>query len=82
MDIMDLIIWIITGIVVGWIASKIWKKRKMGLLGYFIVGIVGSFIGGFLFDILGLSFGGTLGSFITAIIGALILLFLLSKIKK
>ena len=79
---MNIIIWIIMGIVVGWIASKIWKIKKMSLLGYLIVGIVGSFLGGFLFDLLGLSFGGSLGSFITAIIGALILLFLISKFKK
>lgn len=79
---MDFIMWIIMGIVVGWIASKIWKRKSLSILGYLVVGVVGSFIGGFLFNLLGLSFGGVLGSLVTSVIGALLLLYILSKIKK
>jgi len=82
MSLVNVIVWILIGILVGWVASKIWKQKSMSLIGYFLVGIIGSFIGGFLFDLLGISLGGGIGSFVTSVIGAIILLFILSKIKK
>ena len=74
---MDIIIWIIVGALAGWIASMIMKADgQMGPLANIVVGILGAFIGGFLYQTL---FGGTVGGFnltnlIVAIIGAVILL--------
>jgi uncharacterized membrane protein YeaQ/YmgE (transglycosylase-associated protein family) len=47
-----------------------------------VVGIVGALLGGFLFGLLGISAGGLLGSIGMATIGAVILLFLISLVKK
>jgi uncharacterized membrane protein YeaQ/YmgE (transglycosylase-associated protein family) len=48
-----------------------------------IVGVVGAFLGGFLFSTLGVSAGGGLiGSIIVATIGAVVLLFLIRLIKR
>ena len=78
---MEFLYWILIGALVGWIASKIWKTN-MGLLGYILLGIAGSWVGGFIFRILGLTSNTTVGSLITSVIGALVVLFILGKIKK
>ena len=54
----------------------------MGLVGNLIVGVVGAFLGGFLFSLLGLTGYGFVGSLVTAIVGACVLLWLISLIKK
>lgn len=46
---MNLIIWLIIGGIIGWLASIIMKRDgQQGILLNIIVGIVGSFLGGFL----------------------------------
>lgn len=76
------IAWIIIGIVAGWLAEKI-MKRDHGLLTNLIVGIVGALLGGFLVNLLGFDAGGGwIAGIIVATLGAVILLFLLSLIKR
>ena len=58
------------------------KGRGFGLLGNMVVGIVGAFLGGFLFGILGLASYGLIGSLVTATVGAVVLLFLISVVKR
>jgi len=67
--------WVIVGAIAGWLASMVIHSR-LGLLGDIIVGIVGAFIGGFLFNAIGVA--GTTGfnvwSLFVAFIGAVVLL--------
>jgi uncharacterized membrane protein YeaQ/YmgE (transglycosylase-associated protein family) len=86
---MNIIWFLIIGAVAGWLAGIVMKGRKgYGILGNIIVGCIGSLIGGFLFDLLGirLSLGikyeGLVTSLITAFIGAIILLFIINWLKK
>ena len=74
---MNVILWIVFGGIVGWLASIIMKTEKdMGVGMNVVVGIVGSLLGGWLFTL----FGGpdvtgfNITSFIVAIIGSVILL--------
>ncbi len=78
------ILWfILLGLAAGWLAGKIMKGKGFGLVGDFVVGVIGALIGGFLFRLLGFeSDGGLLGSLVVAVIGAVILLYLLRMIKK
>lgn len=76
----SLIYLIVVGLVAGFLAGQIWKGGGFGLVGDLIVGVIGAFIGGKLIG--GMLGGGMLGSIIVAVIGALILLFLLRLIKK
>ena len=78
---MNIIFWIIVGIIPGFLAEKI-MGRNHGLLTNLIIGIVGAVIGGFLANALGFSWGGWIGSTIVATIGAIILLFLLGLVKR
>ena len=57
------------------------KGGGAGLITDMVIGIVGAFIGGFVFNLIGFSASGLLGSIITATIGAEILLYILSLIK-
>jgi len=80
---MSIILWIVIGIIAGWLAGKIMKGRGFGLIGDLVVGVVGAFLGGWLFGLLNISIGGgIIGSLITAVIGALVLLFVLRLIFK
>lgn len=75
---MGILLWIIFGALVGWIASIIMRTDEdQGAIMNIIVGIVGAFIGGGLSSLLGgpeVS-GFNLGSIIIATIGAIVLIF-------
>jgi uncharacterized membrane protein YeaQ/YmgE (transglycosylase-associated protein family) len=73
---------IIVGIFAGWIAEKI-MKRNQGILTNLVVGIIGALIGKFLIvDILGIAYGGWIASLGAAVVGAVILLFILGLFKR
>lgn len=80
---MDLLTWLIVGLVAGVLASLVMGGTGYGLLGDIIIGIVGAFIGGWLFRQLGVSspMGGLAGVIFTAFIGAVVLLFILRLIR-
>ena len=82
---MGIISWLIFGALAGWVASMIaGTNERMGCLLNIIVGIVGAFIGGFLYSLItGTEFiaGFNITSFIVAVAGAVILLFLLTGLR-
>lgn len=84
MSITSLIIFLTIGGLAGWIASKILNSKRFGLAGNIIVGVVGSVLGGFIFNLLGFTAnaGGLLSAFVTALIGAIMLLYVIGLIKK
>jgi uncharacterized membrane protein YeaQ/YmgE (transglycosylase-associated protein family) len=82
---MGIIVWLIFGGLVGWIASMIMgTDAQQGMLMNVIVGIVGAFIGGFVASLLGFGTEGfqffDIGSWITAILGAVILIWLVRMV--
>ena len=79
---MGLIGAIIIGGIAGWLAGMIMKGKGQGILMNIVIGIVGGFIGGFLFGLLGMG-GDTnlIGSLVVATVGAVILLWIVNKIK-
>ncbi|MFZ1064574.1 MAG: GlsB/YeaQ/YmgE family stress response membrane protein [Pseudolabrys sp.] len=83
MSLEALIVLIIVGAIAGWLAGIIVKGMGFGLVGNIIVGIVGAFIGSWLLGYLGVHIGGGfVGSIINATIGAVILLFVISLVKR
>ena len=74
---MGIILWIIFGALVGWIASLIMKTdSQQGALMNVVIGVVGAVIGGWLMSIIGQGAvsGFNLYSFIVALIGAVVLI--------
>ena len=77
---MSLIMTIIVGGIIGWLASIVMKTNaQMGILANVIVGIVGSFLGGIIAGALGIGGGGAVGSWIVAICGAALLITVLKQ---
>ena len=80
---MNLLWFLIVGLVAGWLAGMLVKGGGFGLIGDLIVGVIGAVLGGWLFSTLGASAGGGLvGSIIVATIGAVVLLFIVRLIKR
>lgn len=79
---MDMLWFILIGLAAGWLAGQITKGRGFGLIGNLIVGVLGGFAGGFIFQQLGIGGGGLVWSLIAATAGAIVLLFAISFIKK
>lgn len=79
---LDLIYFLLIGLAAGWLAGKIMKGRSFGILTSLCVGVIGALLGGFLFRLVGLLAIGLLGSLISATVGAILLLFILQKIKR
>jgi uncharacterized membrane protein YeaQ/YmgE (transglycosylase-associated protein family) len=76
------LIWIlIIGALAGWLAGHLMRGSGFGLLGDIVVGIVGSLIGGFIFGILGIYSYGFVGRVVMATFGAMVLLYLVRKLK-
>lgn len=80
----DLIFTLLVGAVSGWLAGQIRQGYGFGLLGNIIIGILGAFVGNWLFrSVLHVSLGGGLLSTIaTSVIGALVLLFIIGLFNK
>ena len=74
---------LLIGAVAGWLAGTLFKGAGFGLIGNIIVGILGGFIGYWLMGQLGVSLGsGAVSAIITSVIGAGVLLFIASLIKR
>lgn len=73
---MSIIAWLVLGLISGFIASKVINKSGEGLVVDILLGIVGAFVGGWLFTRLG--YAGVTGfniySMVVAVIGAIIVL--------
>ncbi len=79
---MELVWFLIIGLIAGWLAGQFVKGGGYGLVGDLIVGVVGAFIGGFLFRALGLSAYGLIGNLVVATVGAVVLLVVLRAVKR
>jgi uncharacterized membrane protein YeaQ/YmgE (transglycosylase-associated protein family) len=69
--------WLIIGAVAGWLASMVMRtNREQGLLVDIIVGVIGAFLGGLLFNTFGAAgvTGFNIWSLFVAFIGAVVLL--------
>jgi len=71
---------IIVGLLAGWIAEQV-MKRNHGLWANLGVGIVGALLGGFLAGVLGIHFYGLIGSLVISTLGAILLLFILDRVR-
>lgn len=80
---MSFLAWIVLGLIAGFIASKIVNKTGSGLLMDILLGVVGAFVGGWLFN----TFGGAgvtglnLYSMLVAVVGAVLVLVVYHAIR-
>jgi uncharacterized membrane protein YeaQ/YmgE (transglycosylase-associated protein family) len=73
---MSILVWVILGLIAGFIASKLVNHTGQGILLDIVLGVVGAIAGGFLFSLVGV--GGVTGlniwSMFVAVVGAVIVL--------
>ncbi len=73
---MSILAWLIMGLVAGLIASKIVNHTGAGVLLDIVLGVVGAFVGGFLFHLVGASgvTGFNIWSLLVSVVGAVVVL--------
>jgi uncharacterized membrane protein YeaQ/YmgE (transglycosylase-associated protein family) len=85
----NFILWLLFGALVGWLASIVMRTdAQQGTLLNIVVGIVGAFLGGFLFNLLGIG-GGTINSndfslsaLLVSFVGAVVLLGIVNLVRR
>ncbi len=56
---MDSFLFLLVGLVAGWLAGQIMKGKRFGLVGNLVVGVIGAFIGGYVLGLLGIAAGSS-----------------------
>lgn len=70
---------LIIGLVAGWLAKQLSSSGRPGIIGMTFMGLIGSFVGGFLFSLVGFEANGMIAQLIVATCGALVAVWALRK---
>ncbi len=81
---MNLLTWLVVGLIAGLLASLAMGGTGFGIIGDIIIGIVGAFVGGWLFTAMGVAvpIAGLPGTILVAFIGAVVLLFIIRLVRR
>lgn len=78
---MSIIVWLVVGLVAGFLASKVVNRHGEGLVRDILLGLVGSIVGGFIIHLLGFHRNGSIIlSIIVAMLGAILVLVVYHKL--
>lgn len=82
---MSLLIYIIFGGLVGWVASMVMgTDNQQGIILNVVVGVIGAALGSWIFSLLGINAtvsGFDIGSFVVALVGAVILIAIVKALR-
>ncbi len=79
---MEILIWIVFGAIVGWVASMLMRSGG-GLLWDIVIGIIGSVLGGFIMRFFGQGGGGfSLYGFLVSVMGACVLILIVRALRR
>ncbi|WCL49474.1 GlsB/YeaQ/YmgE family stress response membrane protein [Leptospira sp. GIMC2001] len=81
-SITNLIIFLLIGLLAGWVAAKVIKNKSLGILWNMVVGVIGSFVGSFVAGLVGIGASNLIGQALIAIGGAILLLLIIGFLKK
>lgn len=76
----SLFVFLLVGLIAGWLAGILVKGRGFGVLGDILVGVIGAEFGGWIFSRIGLSAYGFGGAVLMAFVGAVALLVLIKLV--
>ena len=80
---MGILMWILVGLIAGWLTGKIMKGSGYGFFVDILLGIAGALVGGFIANHLGLdAHGGFIYSTLIALAGAILLVVILRLLKR
>ncbi len=79
---MYILLWIISGIIAGWLTGLIMRGAGYGIIVDFLLGLVGGVVGGWLARMLGFWPESWLGAIIVAVIGGCVLVFIVRVLRR
>ena len=80
---MSILAALLIGAIAGWLAGLIVRGAGFGLIGNIVVGIIGALVAGWLLPKLNVTLAtGTLGAILDATVGAVVVLVVLSLIRR
>ena len=79
---MNIIYFLLIGLVAGWLAGRFMGTGGYGLLGDLVLGVIGAVVGGFVLGLMGLTSTGMVGQLVTATVGAVLFIAALRVIKR
>ncbi len=79
---MYLLIWIISGIIAGWLTGLVMRGYGFGLIGDLVVGLIGGIIGGWVAGMLGIVTTGWIGHILVAAGGGIILVAIVRAFRR
>lgn len=79
---MYILIWVISGIIAGWLTGLVMRGRGFGLVGDLIVGLVGGIIGGSLAGLLGIVPTSWIGHILVAALGGVVLVAIIRTLRR
>jgi uncharacterized membrane protein YeaQ/YmgE (transglycosylase-associated protein family) len=79
---MHILVWIISGIIAGWLTGLIMRGHGFGLVANLVIGLLGGLIGGFLARALGLAPTSWIGQILVAVLGGIVLVAVIRALRK
>jgi uncharacterized membrane protein YeaQ/YmgE (transglycosylase-associated protein family) len=79
---MNFLVWIITGIIAGWLTGMVVKGKGYGLSGDLVIGLLGGVLGGWLFGLVGYSATNWLGQVLVAFVGGVVLVAIVRVLRR
>lgn len=76
------LLYILVGLIAGLLASIVMRGRGFGLIGDFILGVLGAVVGGFALGAVGIRAFSLLGNLVIAFIGAILILALTRVVRR
>ena len=78
----NILIWIISGIIAGWIAGLLVRGRGFGLIGDLIIGLLGGLIGGWLAGLMGIQASSLIAQILVAALGGVVLVAIIRLVRR
>lgn len=79
---MNFIIWLVSGIIAGWLAGLVVRGHGFGMIGDLVIGLIGGLVGGWLAGIAGLQATNLIGQILVAALGGVVLVSLVRFLRK
>jgi uncharacterized membrane protein YeaQ/YmgE (transglycosylase-associated protein family) len=79
---MNILIWIISGVIAGWLAGLLVRGRGFGLIGDLVIGLLGGLIGGWLAGLLGIQASSWIAQILVAALGGVVLVAIIRMIRR
>jgi uncharacterized membrane protein YeaQ/YmgE (transglycosylase-associated protein family) len=79
---MNFIIWIVAGIIAGWLAGLVMRGQGFGLIGDLVVGLLGGLVGGWIAGLVGLQASSLIGQILVAAFGGIILVAIVRFLRR